>query len=75
MGRIADYLAESLTEKELNLLWNFIQTGGSDDGSQTLVNLRLAEPVHGQNVLELTSLGKEVYSRSTAKSNGNRDAH
>lgn len=68
MGRIADYLAESLTDKELKLLWDFIKTGESENASQTLVDLRLAAPVHGQNVLELTSLGKEVYSRSTPKS-------
>lgn len=63
MGRIADYLAESLTEKELSMLWDFIRTGKPAEDMYSLVRLRLAEASEEDKQFELTPLGKDVADR------------
>jgi len=68
MGRIANYLAESLSETEIKVLRDFILTGQANDEEQTLVDLRLVEPIADHNSLTLTSLGQEVSNISRLKS-------
>jgi len=62
LSTIAQYIAESLSEKELMLLSDFIGLTPPDD-AEDLVTLRLIEPIDNRKIMILTNLGKEVLRR------------